>query len=1121
MHSSNRDDVLIFDGSCGVSLQAMDLPASAWGGYEGCTEYLNLSAASAMVELHNSFLEAGSGVIETNTLGGTSIVLSEYGLQDRVAEINRAAVRVAREAIGSRAGCRVAASIGPTTKLPSLNQITVDEMYAAYLEQMRVMAEERVDFLLIETCQDLLQIKTALTAARDAMEQEGIEIPIMVSVTVETTGTMLIGADIAAAAAALEPFNLYSLGLNCATGPSRMRPHVHYLCRNFPGKVSVMPNAGMPQVQQGQTCYPLSPDEYAEAMARYVVEDGVEIVGGCCGTTPEHIRRLVAELEGRKPAPRTIEPPALIASGYQAVELDQPLGPLLIGERANTTGSKAFRELLLADDYQGCLRVGMKQENGGAHAVDLSVAYAGRDELKDMETLIAMFAESVKVPTVIDSTTPAVIEAALKRHPGRCVINSINLEDGGRRLEEICRLAKRYGAAVIALTINENGMALTEEDKVETARRIHELAVGEYGLRPQDILFDMLTFTIGSGDENLRDAAVQTMNAIHRVKQELPGVFTVLGVSNISFGLPKASRPVLNSVFLHEAVEEGLDAAIVDPAKVIPLPKISATDREICLNLIYNRPVDDVDALTAYINHFSDRSERDDREEEKGYRPPEQVLTEKVVNGDRDGLEDLLSIMLERRKPTAIINEILVPAMRTVGELFGRGEMLLPFVLQSAEVMKQSVDILEPHMDKTEDGKGGSKVLLATVEGDVHDIGKNLVDIILSNNGFRVYNIGIKASAGSIIEKAREYDVDVIGLSGLLVKSAMVMTEDLPLFEEAGLDAPVLLGGAALTEEFVATDCVPKYHAPVVYCADAFAGLQAMQEFDAGKLRPTVHRKSRRSVRPAPADQPPVDRSNEVPEPPFLGAKHIDVKVSDILPYVNVQALFRGRWGYRRQNMSTAEYRTLIEETVQPMYDDLCRRSMEGNLLTPKVAYGYFPGWSEGNTVVVDNHGTQYRFDFPRQKDQPHRCIADFYKTRDEGGDIVPFFVVTVGPTIHQETQKLFADDRYHDYLIMHAFGVEVADALAEFWHEKMREEMNISENRPDDLSGYFIQQYQGSRYGFGYPACPDLAQQELVFALLEPEKIGVELTENHQMIPEESTSAIIAHHPQAKYFAM
>ncbi|RJP21248.1 MAG: hypothetical protein C4529_07700 [Deltaproteobacteria bacterium] len=1122
-----RDEkILLFDGACGTNLQRMEIPASAWQGRDGCNEILNVSAPEVIREWHASFLPAGAMVLETNTFGANRIVLAEYGLEHRVGEINRAAVENAREAI-RRAGTRayVAGSIGPTTKLPSLGHIAYEPLAAAVAEQARALLEAGADLLILETCQDLLQVKIALVSCFETLEASKRDVPVMVSLTVESTGTMLVGTDVAAALAAIEPFPVFSIGLNCATGPEGMTSHIRHLCRNYPGRVSCMPNAGIPQVSGGKTLYPLSPEAFAARLTAFVRDEGVSIVGGCCGTTPEHIRALRDALRGVEPAAREVSWKPALSSLYQAAEIRQEIPPFLIGERCNANGSKRFRELLLSDDFHGALRVALEQQEDGAHAVDLCTAYAGRDEVADISAMSRLFAQSVHAPMVVDSTTPECVEAALRIHPGRCLVNSVNLEDGGKNLERICRLARKYGAAVIALTIHEKGMAMTVEEKVGTARAIHDLAVGRYGLRPSDLLFDVLTFTVGSGDATLSGAAAATLEAVGRVKAELPGVLTSLGVSNVSFGLSPASRKVLNSVFLHEAVAAGLDAAIVDAGKIVPMSAIPDDDREACLDLIYDRARPDGEPpLSAFIRRFADAPPPSEGTKADGNLPalsPEEELAAKVVGGDKDGLEDLLAILLSRRPAASIINQHLVPAMRRVGELFGRGEMLLPFVLKSAEVMKRAVDRLAPFMEKSE-REEGKKILLATVAGDVHDIGKNLVDIILSNNGYRVVNLGIKVPAETIIEKAREHGVDVIGLSGLLVKSALVMKENLPQFAAAGLRVPVLLGGAALTEKFVAQECVPGYPGSVVYCADAFAGLSALREFEAGTLSSTVFDASAPpAMTPGPRGAA-VARDVPAPVPPFLGRRHVEgIDPNLLYPFVNEQALFRGRWGYRRGKMTAEEYEALIRTKVRPMYEELKARGAAEGVLSPKVAYGWFRCHSEGDALVVEDGGRSFRFPFPRQKNPPHLCIADYFRTGEEGGDVAGFFVATVGEEVGRAARERFASDRYHDYLMLHAFGVEATDALAEYWHERMRVELGIDSGHPDSFSGYVVQEYRGSRYGFGYPACPDLSAHIAVFDLLDPGKIGVSLTESMEMVPEQTTSAIVVHHPQAKYFAV
>ncbi len=1119
---SIRDkELLIFDGACGSNLQAQDLPSSVWGGrFEGCNEYLNLSAPSAVVALHTSFLDAGADVIETNTFGGTGIVLAEYGLEDRVAEINVAAVKNALEAIGGRPGKYVAGSMGPGNRLPSLGQIPAREVYGAYLEQASALVEAGVDALIVETCQDPLQMKSALVAAFDSLEKLEANIPVMLSVTIETNGTMLVGTSIDAVVTTAEPFPLFSLGINCATGPERMSVQVKYLSRAWRGRISVIPNAGMPEVKHDRTFYPLDPSEFARRLKSFVVEDGVSIVGGCCGTTPDHISALARELKGLVPARREPAWTPSLSSLYESVEARQEIPPLIIGERMNTHGSRKFKKLLLAEDFEGAARIGSEQEAAGAHLLDVCTAFAGRDEEEDITRLVKILNTTVKTPLVIDSTLPETIEAALETIPGRCLVNSINLEDGGATARRVLKQVKRFGAAVIALTIGPDGMAATAKDKLSVARDIHSLAVDEIGLRPCDIFFDPLTFTIGSGDSKLERSAIETLEAIELIKDSLPGVFTSLGVSNISFGLPASSRKLLNSVFLHEAIRVGLDAAIVDPGKVLPLSRISAEDTRICMDLLLDRRAKSGESpLSAYLAHFEEHKARGDAGTDARRRfLPEEMLQSRLMDGDRSDIEDLLPILMERYAPMEIINRILVPAMRKVGILFKKGEMLLPFVLSSAEVMKASVKFLQPYMEQSQMDEG-TRILLATVAGDVHDIGKNLVDIILSNNGYRVFNIGTNVPVETIIEKARELDVHAVGLSGLLVKSALQMKSSLPRFEEAGLKVPVLLGGAALTREFVARDCVPSFGEPVVYCADAMAGLSAMQDLERGELEPTIGDTSDGDGGSG-RKETVASRNNPVPKAPFLGSRYAtDIPMEELFALMNRKALFRGRWGYARTGRTQEEHAALLKEKAEPTLARLIRECTEGNLAKPSVAYGYFGCRSDGDNLIVEHDDKEVVFGFPRQNHPPHLCVTDYFKSQQEGNDIVGFFVASIGSELLEGARHLFESDRYHDYLMTHGFAMELAEALAEYWNRRMRQELGLTHMRSPD--GSPAPGGQGLRYGFGYSSCPDLDSQQMVFELLDPSRIEVSLTENMEMVPEATTSAIMVHHPQARYFAV
>lgn len=1125
MTSIRKENLLIFDGACGTTLQTMDISASAWGACAGCNEYLNISAPKIVEQLHRSFLEAGAMVLETNTFGASRIVLAEYDLAKRVEEINHRAVEHARSAIDSQAHSYVVGSIGPTSKLPTLGHISVDDFYAAIFEQAEALVDAGVDGLILETCQDLLQVKTSLIACLDVLEQAGADIPLFISVTIEQQGTMLVGTDIAAVVAAIEPFPVFSLGLNCATGPADMESHIRYLSNNWPGRISCIPNQGLPEIRDGETAYPLGPEQFARQMEEFVHRYGVSIVGGCCGTSPSHIAALAESLQEVSCSRKSVIMKPATASLYQAVELAQE-GLLLIGERANPTGSKEFKQYLLDDDFEGCLHIGLEQEARGAQILDLCVAYAGRDEQADLIRLAAMFARSIRCPLSIDSTNPTVIEACLKIYPGRCLINSINLEDGGKNLAKICRLAKRYGAAVVALTIDEEGMAKTAQRKIAIAQRIHKLAVERIGLRSHELLFDPLTFTVCSGDEAFKNAAIETLAAIKGIKKGVPGVFTILGISNISYGLPPPARRILNSVFLHEAVAVGLDGAIIDSAKIIPLTNIDPETRELCLDLIYNRQQNQGKSpLIRFIEKFQrlQGAEQEEADKDRGASiiPVEHLLHRKIISGDKQGLDDLLAMLLYRYPPIDIINQLLVPAMREVGELFGQGELLLPFVLQSAEVMKQSVSLLEPLMDKAEQGANTS-ILLATVAGDVHDIGKNLVDIIFSNNGYTVYNLGIKVPTETIIAKAREKQVDLIGLSGLLVKSAMVMEESIQQLQAAGITAPVLLGGAALTEKFVATACVPKYDQPVVYCRDAFTGLKAVREFEAGSLLATRYiakvAKEGESVRQPNFE---VDHSAPVPSFPFKGARILQqIDPEMLFCLLNEQVLFRARWGYKRAKMTAEEYERLLEGKVRPLLEEQKMMILNDNLLQPQAIYGYFPCYRDGDILRVEAEQKLYDFVFPRQRLAPHLCIADFFKTSQEGGDLAGFFVVTIGRAMDAKIHSLYEQDSYHHYHLLHGLSVELTEALAEYCHGVMRNKLGIGPD-PNTLPVQKSRKQQGERYGFGYPACPNLEDQRLLFAILDPGQIGVNLTENCQMVPEQSTSALIAPHPQARYFSV
>ncbi len=1152
------EKVVVFDGAMGTSLQTQDLPLDDFEGLEGCNEVLSASCPDAVRRVHDEFLAAGADVVETNTFGGVQVVLAEYGIEARAHELALRSAELAREVASAHSTPDrprfVCGSIGPGTKLPSLGHIGYRDLRDAFLPLAVGLVEGGVDILIVETCQDILQAKAALDAARQAVSRGGREVPVMASVTIEATGTMLVGTDIAAAAAALLPLGVDSFGLNCATGPDQMVRHLQFLSRHGAPRLSVMPNAGLPENIGGQTVYPLKPEELADWHERFVREEGAGIVGGCCGTVPAHIR-AVAERVGSLEAPqRRPERHPEAASLYQAVTMFQEPAPLIVGERTNANGSKEFRERLLADDLEGMVAVARDQERGGAHLLDVCVAYVGRDEKADMERLIPQLARQVRMPLVIDSTDPESIEAALERHGGRCVINSINLEDGEERLDQIVTLARRFGAALVALVIDEEGMALTVERKLAVAERIHRICTERHGLAPGDLIFDMLTFTVGSGDPEMRRAALETLEAIEQGKRLLPGIHTILGVSNVSFGLKPAARRILNSVFLAEAVDRGLDQAIINARGITPLHRIPDELRGICHRLLH-ADWSSGDPLTQLLEHYEDAVAAGRSPTEVANLPPAEQLRLKIINGEKKGLEELLdSLRLSGRAPLDLVNGELIPAMKVVGDLFGSGQMQLPFVLQSAETMKAAVSILEPHMPTAETQSRGTLVL-ATVKGDVHDIGKNLVDIILTNNGYTVVNLGIKVLLEGMLDAAEEHKAHAIGMSGLLVKSTLVMKENLEEMKRRGLDIPVLLGGAALTREYVEHDLRGIYGPSVHYGEDAFAALNLLGEIRGGGITPAVtpdpdtdplsrprpeSDKTVSTTTPRPGSQPvifdsgdsggdhlpapPVDRTVAIPEPPWLGAREVDdIPLEQLYPLLNETTLFRGQWRYRRGKLTRDQFHEMIESEVRPVFEQLKRQCLEEPLLNPRGMAGWFRCHSEGRTVVVRDPATDRdaaRFTFPRRITPPHHCIADYFRPGTESDpDLIGLFVVTVGPDASKREKELFEVGHYRDYLHLHGFGVEIAEAAAEWLHARMREDLGIAGSDQPGLQAMVRQGYRGSRYSFGYPACPDLEQQRPLFDLLRPEGIGITLSESWQMEPEQSVSAIVVHHPEAKYF--
>ena len=1150
--------VLIVDGAMGTMLQAQNPTLEDFQGHEGCNEILNVSAPEMVKAVHRAYLEVGVDGIETNTFGANFGNLAEYGIEDRIYELAYAGAKLAREVADEFASEKprwVFGSIGPGTKLPTLGHATYAMLRDAYQECARGLIDGGADVLLVETSQDLLQTKSAINGCRNAMKNSNRDLLLMAQVTVETTGTMLLGSEIGAALTALEPLGIDVIGLNCATGPAEMSEHLRQLSQSSQVMLSCMPNAGLPILEGGGARYPLTPIELAKSLETFVSDYGLNIIGGCCGTTPEHLAEVVKAFGASTKASKqltvrrvSVDPGA--SSLYQHASFRQENTYLAVGERSNANGSKAFRDALLAEDWQACLEIAKEQIREGAHMLDLCVDYVGRDGVSDMKLLAELFATSSTLPIVLDSTEPAVLQAGLERLGGRAVINSVNYEDGDgshSRFAKIMPLVKEHGAAVVALTIDEEGQARSAEWKVRVARRLIEDLTNNWGLRTSDILIDALTFPIATGQEETRRDGIETLNAIAEIREKYPDVQTILGVSNISFGLNPAARIVLNSVFLHEAVKVGLTAAIIHPSKITPMARIDEQSRLLALDLIYDRRVFDEntgevlkDPLTEFLAHFDGAevtSSRNSRAEQLAALPLNERLRQRIIDGERNGLESDLDAALENGvTPLEIINNLLLDGMKTVGELFGKGEMQLPFVLQSAEVMKRAVAHLEPKMEKS-DSSGRGKILLATVKGDVHDIGKNLVDIILSNNGYSVHNIGIKQTINTIIEEAEKEDVDVIGMSGLLVKSTVIMKENLEEITSRGLDQrwPVILGGAALTRAFVEQDLAEVYPGTVRYAKDAFEGLELMDRMMAikkgepGATLPEL-RKRRTKVmvdsdqeRAVDLVRSDVSQDNPIPEPPFWGSRVIKgVPLMDYVSMLDERALFVGQWGLK----GGKSFEEMAESQGRPRLRELLNDIQVNNWIEAAVVYGYFPCFSENNDLIILDHEDLpsrkeiARFTFPRQRRDRRLCLSDFYASKESGKiDVVAFHVVTMGEAVSKATAKLFAANNFREYLELHGLSVQLTEALAEYWHARIRSEFGFGVEDSPQIAEILDQGYRGSRYSFGYPACPDLAQQEQLCALLAPERIGVRLSEEFQLHPEQSTSAIIAHHPEAKYF--
>jgi len=1180
-----KERIIVFDGAMGTNIQSQNLTADDFGGaqLEGCNEYLLISKPEAIEKVHADFFTVGCDVVETNSFGSTPIVLAEYDIAHLTYELNLKAAQLAKRVANDFSTPDkprwVSGSIGPGTKLPTLGHITFKDLKAAYADQVRGLIEGGVDLLQVETCQDLLQTKAALSAIFEFFGQAKRRVPVIAQVTIELFGTMLNGTEINAALTALEPFPIDVIGMNCGTGPKHMTESIRYLCENAPKFVSVLPNAGLPQVKDGAQHYDETPESFTAQITHFAKDFGVNIVGGCCGTTPAHLKAVVEAMRDVTPKQRDAKLIPSASSIYFQQPYVQDTSFLIVGERVNASGSKKMRDLLNAEDWDGLVALAREQEREGAHILDVNVDFVGRDGEQDMHALAARLATSVKIPLMLDSTEWQKMEAGLQHAGGKCILNSTNYEDGVPRFLKVVDIAKAYGASIVIGTIDEEGMARTADGKFKIAKRAYEQATKEYGLAAHDIFFDPLALPISTGIEEDRRNAAETLEGIRRIKAELPECFTILGVSNVSFGLHPPSRVVLNSVFLHEAVEAGLDAAIVNASKIVPLNRIDDREREVARQLIYDERKFDgdictYDPLTEFTKLFEGVSTKTVKKDVSNL-PVEEQLKRHIIDGEKIGLEAALKVALEKYSALEIINNTLLDGMKTVGELFGSGQMQLPFVLQSAEAMKTAVRFLEPFIERKGGATEKGTMILATVKGDVHDIGKNLVDIILTNNGYKVINLGIKQPVENIINAFEEHGADAIGMSGLLVKSTLIMRENLELMNERGIGVPVVLGGAALTRRYVEDDLRDIYNGALFYAKDAFDGLHTMDELTGGgaangsgaaKEQPieamaeTTHALSKnrisepddaedlvgedaklginttRTVRPRAATKISGDTTHTtrsdirtdvcIPRAPFYGSRVVeDISLDDVFALANETALFKGQWQFKQGKMPAEEYRALVANHVRPIYEALKERCKREALLVPRVVYGYFPCQSNGNDLIIyqdDERTERMRFTFPRQPAGKHLCLADYFAAQCSGRmDVVAFHLVTVGRRASEYAQELFKSDNYADYLYFHGLSVEAAEALAELWHKRIREELGIAGKDAKETTKLFHQGYQGSRFSFGYPACPNLEDQTKLFELIDPSRIDVTLSEEYQLEPEQSTSAIIVHHEEAKYFSI
>jgi 5-methyltetrahydrofolate--homocysteine methyltransferase len=1184
-----KERIIIFDGAMGTYLQSLNLPIEEWGGpqFENCSENLLYTRPDAIEAVHTAFLDVGCDVIETNSFGGSEVVLAEFGLVEKTYDVNKRAAELAKRIANDYSTPEkprfVAGSIGPGTKLPTLGHITYPALKDAYREQVRGLFDGGSDLFIVETCQDLLQTKAALAAIFEFFEKQKVKIPVIAQVTIETFGTMLNGTEIGAALTALEPFPIDVIGMNCGTGPKHMTDSFRYLCENSPLPVSVLPNAGLPEVKDGKQHYDETPESFAAQVEHFAKDFGANIVGGCCGTSPEHLKQVIARLQNTSPKERNARLAPAASSIYFQQPFTQDASFLIVGERVNASGSKKMRDLLDAEDWDGLVNLAKSQEKEGAHILDINVDFVGRDGVADMHELASRLATSVKIPLMFDSTEWEKMEAGLEHAGGKSLMNSTNYEDGEPRFLKVVEIAKKFGAGIVVGTIDEEGMARTAEGKVKIARRAFDQAI-ENGIKPHDVFFDPLALPISTGIEEDRKNADETVNAIRRIREEMPEANIILGVSNISFGLSPAARVVLNSVFLHDAVEAGMNSAIVNASKILPLIRFNEHEIEVARDLIYDRrkfegDICVYDPLVEFTKLFEGKTAQSIKPDISNL-PIEERLKHHIIDGEKIGLEDSLKQALEKYPPLDIINNILLDGMKTVGDLFGSGQMQLPFVLQSAEAMKAAVKFLEPFMDRVE-GSAKGTLVLATVKGDVHDIGKNLVDIILTNNGYKVVNLGIKQPVDDILRSWEETQADAIGMSGLLVKSTLVMRDNLELMNERGISVPVILGGAALNRRYVDADLIPLYKGKLFYARDAFDGLHAMDSLVAehgsrdaesettglakeaaagngpGAISDSVLRgrgdaetvpqseedlvgedaklgavaarvSSRVTGDTAHTLRSDVQPAEVIPAAPFYGSKVVEIKdLTKVFDFINETALFKGQWQYKQGRKSPEEYQAILEETVYPKFAEVKAKAIRDRLLEAKVVYGYFPCQSSGNDLIIyedDERTERLRFTFPRQpveqRGGSRLCLADYFASVDSGRiDVVAFDLVTMGRRASEHSAMLFRSDNYTDYLLFHGLSVESAEALAEMWHKRIREELGIAGGDAPTLAKLFHQGYQGSRYSFGYPACPNIADQTKLFELLRPERIEVELTDEFMLEPEQSTSAIIVHHPGAKYF--